>query len=59
MKSNEYIKYYVTKDIILAIVLIISGYAWYQLLVVDQTKQDEMSGDNVAELVPLNSTNES
>lgn len=59
MKSNEYIKYYVTKDIILAIVLIISGYAWYQLLVVDQTKQDEMTGDNVAELVPLHSTNES
>lgn len=57
MNKEEYIKYYLVKDVVLAVVLVITGYAWYFLLGGDQV-QEELAGANVAELVPVHSTND-
>ncbi|MEQ8290222.1 MAG: hypothetical protein RIB78_10895 [Gammaproteobacteria bacterium] len=51
MQADKYIKYYLVNDIILAIVLAVTGYAWY-LLISGQANPDEVArGDAIADVV--------
>lgn len=51
MQADKYIKYYLVNDIILAIVLIITGYTWYLLMSGEVNPDEDARGDAIAEVV--------
>ena len=65
MKTDKYryIKYYLVNDIILAVVLAVTGYTWYLLMTGQVNPEEGTSGDAIAEVVipakPISKAHES
>ena len=51
MQTDEYIKNFLINDIILAFVLVITAYTWYQLLGDENSNEEAPEGDAIAEVV--------
>lgn len=51
MQADKYIKYYLVNDIILAIVLIVTGYTWYLLISGQANPVEGARGDAIADVV--------
>lgn len=63
MQVDKYIQMYLVNDIVLAITLVITGYAWYVLMSDQVIPEEEANGDVIAEVVipaePVSKDNES
>ncbi len=53
MKRTDYIKHYLINDLILAAVLLLTSYCWIQILGIGEDQDNEINGETVAELVPV------
>ncbi|MEM7027287.1 MAG: hypothetical protein AAF410_03555, partial [Pseudomonadota bacterium] len=53
MNFKHYIKFYLVNDVILSVILIATGVAWYELIGKGKDQTNAVEQESMAELVPL------